>query len=189
MTPEQLAGAARSLREAAEPHTYIEPLRELHPQMDARDAYAIQRINTDYRLQQGRRLVGCKIGLTARAVQAQLGVDQPDFGVLFDDMGYGDGEPVPWRALQQPRIEAEIAFVLGRDLAMERPAQTDVVRAIDHALPTRPGPLWKSSPAASRAGTSALSTPWRTTPRPAPLSLAARHACCRGWICGFAAWS
>lgn len=135
MTPEQLAGAARSLREAAETHTYIEPLRERHPQMDARDAYAIQRINTDYRLQQGRRLVGCKIGLTARAVQAQLGVDQPDFGVLFDDMGYGDGEPVPWRALQQPRIEAEIAFVLGRDLAMERPAQTDVVRAIDHALP------------------------------------------------------
>jgi 2-keto-4-pentenoate hydratase len=82
-----------------------------------------------------RRIVGCKIGLTARAVQAQLGVDQPDFGMLFDDMGYGDGEPVPLAILHQPKIEAEVAFVLGRDLTAEQPTQVDVINAIEYALP------------------------------------------------------
>lgn len=135
MNPESLAAAAQSLREAALTGRYVEPLRETYTDIRAEDAYAIQRINTEHRLSQGRRTVGCKIGLTARTVQAQLGVDQPDFGMLFDDMGYGDGEPVPLAVLQQPRIEAEVAFVLGRDLAMENPSQVDVMSAIDHALP------------------------------------------------------
>jgi len=103
--------------------------------MNARDAYEIQRINTEHRVAGGHRIVGRKIGLTARAVQAQLGVDQPDFGVLFEDMGYGDAEPVPLSALQQPKIEAEVAFVLGRDLSMATPSQVDVMGAIEYALP------------------------------------------------------
>ncbi len=135
MTPEQQAAAAQALRDAAASGRWIAPLRETYPALDEAAAYGIQRINTEHRVAGGRRVVGCKIGLTARAVQRQLGVDQPDYGMLFDDMGYGDGEPVPLAALQQPKIEAEVAFVLGRDLAMPSPSQVDVLRAIDHALP------------------------------------------------------
>ncbi len=135
MTPQQRSDAARSLREAARSGEFIAPLRETWPQIDAESAYAIQRINTEQRLAEGRRIVGCKIGLTSRAVQKQLGVDRPDFGVLFDDMGYGDGEPVPLSVLHQPKIEAEVAFVFGRDLTQPNPTQVEVANAIDHALP------------------------------------------------------
>ncbi|WP_029044272.1 2-keto-4-pentenoate hydratase [Cupriavidus sp. WS] len=135
MKPEQLSAAAQSLRTAARSGAFIAPLRETYPDIDADAAYAIQRINTEARVAEGRRIVGCKIGLTARAVQAQLGVDRPDFGMLFDDMGYGDGEPIPASTLQQPKIEAEVAFVLGRDLNAEQLTQVDVMNAIDYALP------------------------------------------------------
>ncbi|HUG21897.1 2-keto-4-pentenoate hydratase [Piscinibacter sp.] len=127
--------AARTLRDAARTGNFIAPLRDGMPGLDAAGAYAIQRLNTEHRMQEGRRVVGCKVGLTARAVQAQLGVDQPDFGMLFDDMGFGDAEPVPMAGLHQPKVEAEVAFVLGRDLAMERPGHVDVIKAIDHLLP------------------------------------------------------
>jgi 2-keto-4-pentenoate hydratase len=135
MTPQQIEHAAAALREAQRQHAYIAPLRETYPDLDIDSAYAIQRANTDRRLADGRRLVGCKIGLTSVAVQKQLGVDQPDFGMLFDDMGYGDSEPVPVAVLTQPRIEAEVAFVMGRDLDQENPGQLDVLNAINYALP------------------------------------------------------
>ena len=135
MTPQQLSEAAKALRDAARTGESIAPLRETYLGIDAAAAYAIQRLNTEQRLAEGRRIVGCKIGLTARAVQAQLGVDQPDFGMLFDDMGYGDGDPVPVSVLQQPKIEAEVAFVFGRDLTVESPTQVDVINAIEYALP------------------------------------------------------
>ena len=130
-----VARAAHALREAATSGNPIPPLRETYPELDAAGAYAIQRINTEHRLKEGRRIVGCKIGLTARAVQAQLGVDRPDFGILFDDMGYGDSEPVPMAGLHQPKVEAEVAFVLGRDLSMPNPGHVDVLKAIEYVLP------------------------------------------------------
>jgi 2-keto-4-pentenoate hydratase len=80
-------------------------------------------------------ICGRKVGLTARVVQRQLGVDQPDFGTLLDDMVFGDAELVLWAALQQPRIEAEIAFVLERDLAMPNPGLADAMQAIGFAQP------------------------------------------------------
>jgi 2-keto-4-pentenoate hydratase len=134
-TQARLQQAADALLEAERSHRFIAPLRDTFAPLTIDDAYAIQRINTERRLAAGRRIVGCKIGLTSVAVQKQLGVDQPDFGMLFDDMGYGDGEPIPASILTQPKIEAEIAFVIGRDLNVENPGQLDVLRAIDHALP------------------------------------------------------
>lgn len=133
--PAVLAEAADALWDAAKTGNYIQPLRVTYPGLDAADAYAIQRMNTERRLAGGRRVVGCKIGLTARAVQAQLGVDQPDFGVLLDDMSFGDAEPIPMQRLHQPKVEAEIAFVLGRDLDIDNPGHADVIKAVDHVLP------------------------------------------------------
>ncbi|MEP6786766.1 MAG: fumarylacetoacetate hydrolase family protein [Sphingomonadales bacterium] len=94
----------------------VPPLRDGLDAVDADGAYAVQTINTRYWEAKGRRIVGRKAGLTAKAVQQQLGVDQPDFGVLFADMEIADGGTLdPARALQ-PKAEAEIAFVLGADL-------------------------------------------------------------------------
>ncbi len=91
-----------------------QPLRADLPGARIADAYAIQAINTAQQIAEGRRRVGAKIGLTAKAVQQQLGVDQPDFGTLLDDMQVADGGCVPAGRLIQPKVEAEIAFTLAR---------------------------------------------------------------------------
>jgi len=135
MTPELIAQAARALAHAARTHEYLPPLRETYPDIGIESAYAIQRLNTQRLLAEGRRIVGKKIGLTSLSVQKQLGVDQPDFGILFDDMSFGDADPIPASILHQPKIEAEIAFVLGRDLSMTHPGHLDVLNAIEYALP------------------------------------------------------
>lgn len=98
-------------------------------------AYAVQRVNAERKIAQGRRVVGRKIGLTSKAVQQQLGVDQPDFGTLFDDMAVADGEEIALARTQQPKVEAEIALVLARDLPHERHTIADVIGACAYALP------------------------------------------------------
>lgn len=111
----------------------IAPIRDQLAAGDVASAYAIQELNTERWLKQGRRLVGRKIGLTSVAVQKQLGVDQPDFGMLFADMAVCDGEPVaPCRVLQA-KVEAEIAFVLERDLTVEQATVADLMRSIGYA--------------------------------------------------------
>jgi 2-keto-4-pentenoate hydratase len=135
MNSQDLRTAADALYDAAHGGPFIMPLRQKWPDMAVDDAYCIQRLNTDRRRDEGRRLVGCKIGMTSVAVQTQLGVAQPDFGVLLDDMAFGDAEPIPMTVLTQPRIEAEVAFVLGKDLNMINPGPLDVLRAIEFALP------------------------------------------------------
>jgi len=131
-----MAEAAQLLRKAADTHQFIGPLRERFPGLDVDSAYAIQKLNTAQKLATGARIVGAKIGLTSLAVQKQLGVDTPDYGVLFDDMAFGEGLPIPSAQLHQPKVEAEVAFVLGRDLNMQNPSVVDVINAIDYALPT-----------------------------------------------------
>lgn len=111
------------------------PVRDLLADGDIDGAYAAQNINTDKWLAEGRRLVGRKIGLTSRVVQEQLGVDQPDFGMLYADMLIDDGAEVASGRLIQPRVEAEVAFVLGRDAADGDMTRAQLEAAIDHALP------------------------------------------------------
>ena len=106
---------ARRLRDAYA-RGVVPPLRDALEPTDADGAYAVQTINTRFWQAQGRRIVGRKAGLTAKAVQAQLGVDQPDFGVLFDDMRVADGGRLDPARTIQPKAEAEIAFILGTDL-------------------------------------------------------------------------
>ena len=98
-------------------------------------AYDVQRINTERQLAAGRRIVGRKIGLTSKAVQTQLGVGEPDFGMLFDDMAIADGEEIALTRTQQPKVEAEIALVLARDLPHERHTIADLLGAVAYVLP------------------------------------------------------
>ncbi|RSZ30812.1 2-keto-4-pentenoate hydratase [Variovorax beijingensis] len=127
--------AANMLWNAAEVGEAISPLRESFPGLTGEDAYAVQEFNTDRRLAAGARLVGRKIGLTARSVQRQLGVDQPDYGMLFADMAIGDGEPVPWSRLMQPKVEAEVALVMEQDLLEPGITAARLLRAVAFALP------------------------------------------------------
>ena len=126
---DKLEKAARLLRGAYSGGA-IAPMRQWLDPADADSAYAVQEINTRFWQAQGRRIVGRKAGLTAKAVQTQLGVDQPDFGVLFEDMQVLDrGSLDPARCLQ-PKAEAEIAFVVARDLPSTQTTPEDVAAAV-----------------------------------------------------------
>jgi 2-keto-4-pentenoate hydratase len=113
----------------------VPPMRDGIDPIDVAGAYAVQEINTRFWQAAGRRIVGRKAGLTARAVQVQLGVDQPDFGVLFDDMAVPDGGTLDPAKCLQPKAEAEIAFVLGADLpsATTTPERVAAAVATVHA--------------------------------------------------------
>lgn len=127
--------AATLLSSALRGGVACDPVKPLIEPLGIDAAYAAQALLTEEALASGRRIVGRKIGLTSAAVQKQLGVDQPDSGILFDDMEYGNGQEVPLSRLIQPKVEAEIAFVMERDLDAERPALAHVLNAIGYALP------------------------------------------------------
>lgn len=135
MNTREIEQAANLLWNAAAGGTPIPPLRETFPALTEQDAYAVQEFNTERRLKDGGRLVGRKIGLTARAVQQQLGVDQPDYGMLFADMAVADGEPVRWSRLMQPKVEAEVALVIEHDLAEPGITVAQLLRAAAFVLP------------------------------------------------------
>lgn len=126
--------ASTRLLEAAASGVACAPVRELIGADDVVAAYAVQERLTAARLGAGATVVGRKIGLTSPAVQQQLGVGQPDFGVLFDDMGYAEGEVVPMSRLLQPKAEAEVAFVLKEDLAEGPLDSAQVRKAVDYAV-------------------------------------------------------
>ncbi len=108
--------AALALRSARADRRPIAPISSSYGIAGLEAAYAVAELNTQARIAEGRQVVGKKIGLTSRSVQQQLGVDQPDFGVLFDDMEFLNGANIPMQRLMQPKVEAEVAFVVGQDL-------------------------------------------------------------------------
>jgi len=130
-----IQAVATRLREAAVSGRAIAPVRDELAAGGVAAAYAVQQANTEHSLSQGRRLAGRKVGLTSKAVQKQLGVDSPDFGMLFADMELYDGEEVAVGRVLQPKFEAEVAFVLLRDLTHGGITMGDLIGAIAYVLP------------------------------------------------------
>ena len=127
--------AAQLLAVAERDTAPIEPLSESLPAMDLADAYAVQQVNIARRLAAGSFVVGHKVGLTAVAMQRLLGVDQPDFGHLLDDMVHTDGATLPAGRYCQPRIEPEICFRLARPLSGPGVTVEDVLAATESVAP------------------------------------------------------
>ncbi|HEX7717461.1 MAG TPA: fumarylacetoacetate hydrolase family protein [Marmoricola sp.] len=141
-TPDAVQAAVERLANAQETGVPCAPVRDLIGTDDLAAAYAVQQGLVQARLAAGATVVGRKIGATSKAVQDQLGVDQPDFGYLLDEMDVSDaaregGGPISMRSLLQPRVEAEVAFRLGRDIDVPEDQITlELVRAaVDVALP------------------------------------------------------
>jgi 2-keto-4-pentenoate hydratase len=127
---------ADELWEADRTATPVAPLTDRHPDLELHDAYAIQTINIDRRTDAGERVIGRKVGLTSRPMQVMLGVDEPDFGVLTDRMMVEDADLIPLGRLVQPRVEAELAFVMETDLAGPGVTTGGALAAIAGALPS-----------------------------------------------------
>jgi 2-keto-4-pentenoate hydratase len=135
---DSVSAAVERLAEAQATRVPCAPVRDLIGTHDQDAAYAVQQGLVQRRLAQGARVVGRKIGATSEAVQNQLGVDQPDFGYLLDDMDVSAQRPISMRTLLQPRVEAEVAFRIGSDVdpADEAEITLEAVRAaVDVALP------------------------------------------------------
>jgi len=135
MDTERIRAVAARLRDAAESGRPIAPIRDEIASGGVAAAYAVQQENTNHYVKNGRRLVGRKIGLTSKSVQKQLGVDSPDFGMLFADMALYDGEEIALSRVLQPKAEAEIALVLEHDLTQSEITSTDLISAVAYVLP------------------------------------------------------
>ncbi|MEP2889808.1 2-oxo-hept-4-ene-1,7-dioate hydratase [Tateyamaria sp.] len=136
MTPSDHAAAAAALLSAETTGVQIGLLTQRHPQMTMDDAYKIQTEIYRAKLAAGRRVIGWKIGLTSKAMQNALGIDIPDSGILFDDMAFDHGAVVPKGRFIQPRIEAEIAFVMKSPIGGTQVTREDVLAATDYVAPS-----------------------------------------------------
>jgi 2-keto-4-pentenoate hydratase len=129
------AKAAQSLAAAYLTGEPLPPLTETYGEITLDDAYAVQQAQVEHWLDDGAVIRGHKVGLTSAAMQRQLGVDQPDFGVLRDDMFHDESTPIPVGRFLQARIEPEVAFVLRADLAGPGVTAADAAAAVDFVLP------------------------------------------------------
>ena len=136
MTPDDHIKAAADLLKAEETREQISLLTKRYPEMGMDDAYAIQSAIYRAKLQLGRTVVGWKIGLTSKAMQYALNINIPDSGILFDDMVFANGAIVPKKRFIQPRIEAEIAFVMKSSVGGEDVTREDVIAATDYVAPS-----------------------------------------------------
>ena len=145
----QIVEAAERLHRAESQRRQVGLLSLKHQGLTIADAYRIQHELVARKLAEGRRRIGWKIGLTSKAMQTALGIDTPDSGILFDDMLFESGATVPKGRFIEPRIEAEIAFVLGSPLQGRNLSRDEVAAALECAVPaleildTR---IWRQDP-------------------------------------------
>lgn len=126
--------AAERLDQAERARTPVRMVSLDHPGMTMEDAYRIQNAWKAMKLEAGRRIIGHKIGLTSKAMQNALDIDQPDSGFLLDDMLFANGGTVPTKRFIGLRIEAELAFILKRDIEGPHPTIFDVLNATDYVV-------------------------------------------------------
>ena len=155
LTEADVDAAAASLLDAEKTGAQIGLLSQAHPLADMDDAYRIQSALIRRKLANGRKVIGWKIGLTSKAMQQALNITIPDSGVLLDDMAFADGATIPADRFIQPRIEAEIAFVMkaplsGKASRAEILAATGYVTPALEILDTR---IRRADPATGRART------------------------------------
>jgi 2-oxo-hept-3-ene-1,7-dioate hydratase len=126
---------ATELHEAEKNRKVIRFLSAQYPEMTVADGYAIQKAWIEVKLGEGRKVIGHKIGLTSRAMQSMSNIDEPDYGVLLDDMLYHDGAQIPANRFITPMLENELAFVLGRPLKGPNCTIFDVLSATEYVIP------------------------------------------------------
>lgn len=127
--------AARLLAEAESTRTPIDPLTSMWPHIDVVDAYEIQLINMRDRIDAGAIVKGHKVGLSSRAMQQMMGVDEPDYGHLLDDMFTFEGDSIDTARYCFPRVEVEVGFILGEALPGPGCTVADVLRATEYVVP------------------------------------------------------
>jgi 2-oxo-hept-3-ene-1,7-dioate hydratase len=135
LTKDEIRLAAERLHQAEKTRQQIRQLSLVHPGITIAEAYAIQKAWVELKLAEGRRIRGHKIGLTSKAMQSALGIDEPDSGILFDDMFFADGGLVPSDRFIATRIEAELAFIMKTRLAGPHCTMFDVLNATDFVVP------------------------------------------------------
>ena len=135
MTADEIRRAAERLHRAEQTRTQVRQLSQDHPDITITDAYAIQKAWIEIKVAEGRIIKGHKIGLTSKAMQSALNIDEPDSGILFDDMFFADGGLVPSDRFIATRVEAELAFVMKHRLAGPDCTMFDVLNATDFVVP------------------------------------------------------
>ncbi|MBG0817894.1 2-keto-4-pentenoate hydratase [Planomonospora sp. ID82291] len=136
LDPAERAAAAALLRAAERDRAPIEPLTAAFPGVDVVDAYEIQLLNVRRRLAAGARVRGHKVGLSSEVMQRMMGVGEPDYGHLLDDMVLAEDVPIPAGAYCHPRVEVEIGYVLGAGLPGEGCTEADVLAATEYIVPS-----------------------------------------------------
>jgi 2-oxo-hept-3-ene-1,7-dioate hydratase len=135
LTEQERRRGAEDLLRAERERDVIPQLSRTFPNIELEDAYAIQRMWAAARVSEGSRVVGHKIGLTSRAMQMASKISEPDYGHLLDDMIYNDGAQIPANRFRAPRLEVELAFILGKPLEGPNARIYDVMRATDFIVP------------------------------------------------------
>jgi 2-oxo-hept-3-ene-1,7-dioate hydratase len=135
MSDEQRREAALAILQAERTRKVIPQPSRTYPAMEIEDAYDIQRLWAEHRLAAGARIAGHKIGLTSRAMQMASKMTEPDYGRILDDALYADGAQIDSALFIKPRLEVELAFIMGEDLAGPGARTHDVMRAAEFVTP------------------------------------------------------
>ena len=132
---DKIKALALELDSAEKKRTQVRQFSLQYPEITIEDAYAVQKEWVAHKIAEGRKLVGHKIGLTSRAMQVSSNITEPDYGTLLDDMVFEEGSDIPFDRFIVPRVEVELAFILGKDLTGPNCTIFDVLDATDYVIP------------------------------------------------------